>query len=57
MRHPFHQDGCLMNLNEQNPHISEKFKRNKWRLCDLVAGDSRCFYYRHIGKKNQLRDV
>jgi hypothetical protein len=29
----------------------EKFKSNKWKLCDVVTGDECWFYHRHIGKK------
>ena len=34
---------CYQNL--------EKFKSNKWRLCDVVTGDECLFYHRHFGKK------
>ena len=33
----------------------EKFKSNKWRLCDVVTGDECWFYHRHIGKKQSTQ--
>ncbi len=44
-------------LTEQNrKERVEKFKSNKWKLCDVVTGDE-CWFY-HIGilvKNNQLK--
>ncbi len=37
-------EACIENLN--------KFKENKWRLCDVVTGDESWFYLRQIGYKS-----
>ena len=29
----------------------ERFKENKWRLCDVITGDESWFYFRKIGSK------
>jgi len=50
-------------LTEQNSkervrickHNLEKFKSNKWKLCDVVTGDEYWFYHRHIGKKKSTQ--
>jgi hypothetical protein len=38
---------CYQNL--------EKFKINKWRLCDVVTGDECWFYHRHFGEKQSTQ--
>ena len=33
----------------------DKFKSNKWRLCDVITGDESWFYHRQIGRKQSNR--